>query len=369
MPDKIREAYKSSYQAAIAAGKTDRPRQPSTATVKEPPEELLAEVENWVKNWSNSSEGKATIERVKNADAQTTAIELSTALSIPSFQDILNKVMQYIPVKAVSIGVFGQAEIIFGVAGLIGYAVDLTNLGTTSSVFVGGGFVEGVDAGGEIAINLGFWTKSTSDITGFYIGASFDATDTVGVDGIVFGTKDGEGGLITDEGKINWDLVEMLFIGVDAGIEDGVDGDEFYFLSYSMSDYPTYQSGTDYSYMLCIGSLSCINSYVDTDVVYWLYTIDGKSEQYVAPFWNQINMTEPGNGGLNNWSAGNIIKFNSSVTITLHVGKDGTDYAMPEMTFNASDFDGLYNSVSRTSDTKIDVINEIKYTMSAFRVK
>lgn len=351
------------YRAAAAARQT-APSAPAAGTFSGLDGAMIAEAGRALKDWATSPEGKAVIAEARGLPPEEAAECMSAAFASENIGEIIKKIIAKLPIKAVSIGLLGQVELLVGISGSIGYAIDLGDSGETRAIYAGGGIVEGVDAGGEAAVVLGLWAESTSNINGFYVGAGVDITDGAGFDAVAFASKSDDDAGDDDGGGINWKDAKMVFIGVDIGLEDGGEAEEYYFFTHTMTKYPVYQEGGTYNYMMCFDNLNCVKSKDNTDTVFLLYTVDGNSTVYQYPIWGGIKMTESKKKpNYSQWVCGNMVRFNSSVTATLHVG----NFTMPAITFSTSDFNGLYSqSGSKTTKATTDVgINHIEYNLNA----
>lgn len=350
------------YRAAVAAGLAASPADGSGGLDALDPQ-MLAQAGEALRAWASSPEGRAIVVRARELPPEEAAESLSAAFESPDLGAIIAKILKKVPLKAVSVGLLGQVELIVGIAGSIGYAIDLGNLGETRAIYAGGGLIEGVDLGGEAAVVLGLWAETTSQINGFYVGAGMDITEGVGIDAVAFASKADEDKLDGDDG-INLKYAKMVFVGVDIGLADGVEAEEYYFLTHTMSKYPVYQAGGNYSHMMCFNNLNCLNSKDDTDTIFILYTVDADPTIYQYPIWGGIDMKEPKKSkSYSHWVCGNMVRFNNSVTATLHVG----NFTMPSTTFSLSDFGGKF-SVCAPKDIKAKtdlIFNDIEYKLDA----
>jgi hypothetical protein len=124
---------------------------------------------------------------------------------------------------------------------------------------------------------------------------------------------------------------------------------------------PIYQPDADH--FMIINSIVCQNSNMDTDHVYFKFTVDNGTT-YRYPTWDHRNMSEDkGSTYHNTWNAGRSIKFNNQVEVTLYSESDsglGEDDQLGDTkTFSASNFVG-----TQTADSKHG-LNETTYQINA----
>ncbi|MBV0911698.1 hypothetical protein [Anianabacter salinae] len=247
--------------------------------------------------------------------------------------------------KAVSLGVSGQVVFGIGVSGSVGYIVDLNVSDFASAIYVGGAVDVGADGGIQGDACVGFWTNTIEDMSGWYVGEEIDIDDALGVMEATY-LKDEE--------------LALAFVGVTLGFDDGFENSNYYFNNIALGHAPIYQSG-EFSHMVQLNSLSCENSKDNWDTCYIEFYSDGDSSTlYRYPAWDGYQLSESQrDDAITSWGVGEIIKFNSNFSIKLHVG----DHTMPTKTVSLSSFNGQYSTTSVTFDDKIDVVNEIKYSL------
>lgn len=267
-----------------------------------------------------------------------------------TIKGVVEKVLDYLIPNAVSLGVLAQAVLVLGLSGSAGYVVNVDLSNFKSGVYVGGAFDAGIDAGIEGDAVLGFWANSVGDLDGVYVGGEVDIDDGTGLTAAAFDHDDDLG---------------LIFVGIDLGIDDGFENTDFYFFEFDIGHEPIYQPG-DATYLVQFTTMTCLNSKDNFDTVYVEFFQDGGDTAYRFPAWNGNQMCEQGNGPYYEWDLGLIAKFNSSLTVRLHVG----DYTMSkDQTITANDFNGVGGTYTLPPwDDKIGV-DEIEYTLEAQLLK
>ncbi len=259
----------------------------------------------------------------------------------------------FIP-KAISFGLLAQFVIGIGISGSIGFIENLDIANSQSAVYGGGALDVGIDAGIEGDVCLGFWTNEVSDISGLYVGGEVDVDDGTGVTVATFFKGEDE-----DPG--------LAFVGVDLGVDDGIEEEDFYFFHIDTGSNPIYQPG-EATYLIQLLWLTCNNSKDNYDTVKFTFQQDPDPNQtpvtYHFPAWDGFQMAESGNdSAVSTWNVGAILKFNTSLALTLQVG--GTD--MGAQTIKASDFSKVFEVITLPSwDVHYGVlgVDEIKYTLT-----
>ena len=314
------------------------------------PEDLKQLAASAVIAWSQTDDGKDAIEE---SDPDDLLDILSGALESDSFRDVINKALDYVPIKAISLGLMGQVEIFIGIDGAFGYAMDLKNWPSSSAIFAGGGVVGGVDAGIQGTIAMGFWFEETADIGGFYTGAEVDVDDIVGVTAAAWASTSDKDSF-KDESGVNLEYAKVIFLGIDVGIDDGVEAEEAYFFAGHLSDYPVFQSGP-YKNMAMMTELTCEHKDALTghDDVHMLYTIDGHSTEYRYPIWNDFEMDSDDD---DEWQCGNVVKFDESIEVSLYTQGD----ELETKTYEIGDFNG----VGSTVECKFNDGDDIEYHLT-----
>ncbi|MEM7269841.1 MAG: hypothetical protein AAF401_11375 [Pseudomonadota bacterium] len=337
------------------------------------PKPLTDAAKSAIRAFKASPEGAAFMNDLPTLNLFELGSRLKAALEGPHFADMLAlsrnpaefdiDLGDFIP-KAVSIGLTGEAVLLIGVTGAVFYAMDISTSDPKPAAVVGGGLDIGADGGAQGDIAVGFWRDQTSDITGWYVGEEIDIDDGGGGYEATF-EKDKE--------------LALVLIGVGVGFEDGAENSDLYFYSFDFSHSPIYQSG-DYDHMIQFHNVTCDNSKDNMDTVFFYYLADDDPTEYRYPAWAGYQMAEAdkgdfGNGWtnsdgdeitFNNWGTGEIVKFNSKITIKLNVG----DYEMDAQTFTTGDFSGVGSSASKNFHAWTDAhINEINYNISGTLLK
>jgi hypothetical protein len=247
--------------------------------------------------------------------------------------------------KAVSIGFMAEIVLIVGAGFGTGTVMNLDVSDASPSVYVGGSLDVGVEAGIEGDLCVGFWREAVDDLNGVYVGEEIDVDDGVGLTEAAF-LKDDELGLI--------------FLGADLGIEDGFENADYYFTHFGIGHEPIYQPG-DATCLVQFNSMKCLDSKDNYDSIYLEYMQDSDTTLYRYPAWDSFQMAESGNDPTYDlWQVGLVAKFDSSITLRLHVG----DYTFDDQKVTLSQLQSA-NPYWITWDTKIDGFNEIKYQLEA----
>lgn len=241
-------------------------------------------------------------------------------LNSDHFDKLRNLVARLNPVKAISLGVMGNADLFVGVQGAFGYAADLHNFDETSAIFGGGGLIEGVDAAFEGSIGVGIWLEATADIGGLYIGAEVDIDEGMGVTALAYASHD-DNDKFRDEDGVNLDFAKVIMIGLDVGLGDGVAADESYFFAGHITKYPSFQTDTA-KHQVNLTTLHCGKQDARDnahDSVTLVWRVDGGTQQYGYPIWNDIQMRSTPNSDIFQVPLGTVIKSDESFEIDLHV--------------------------------------------------
>jgi hypothetical protein len=257
--------------------------------------------------------------------------------------------LDFVP-KAVSLGVLAQAVLIVGLSGSAGYVMNVDLSNADPSIYAGGAVDAGIDAGLEGDVCLGFWIDEVDDLNGFYEGEEVDIDDGTGV---------------TEAAFLKGDDPGLLFVGIDLGIDDGMEGVFFYFFHFGIGRAPIYQPN-DATYLVQFGTLTCDNSKDNYDTISLNFYQDGGSTEYRFPAWNGYQMAEQDNNSkCYQWNMGLIAKFNSSLDLYLQVG----DHQMPAQSLVPGDFSGVGDTYTVTWDDKTSAFDEIKYSVVATLLK
>jgi len=190
--------------------------------------------------------------------------------------------------------------------------MDLPSFPDKCAIYVRGGVVEDVDAGIQGTLALGFWFEDTSDIGEFYAGAEIDREEGLGVTGIAWARKGDKDDFKTDEG-INLKYAKVIFIGIDVGIDDGVEAEELYVFAGHLEKYPSFQPGV-YDNMLVITKIDCEDQHSSDgfrDDVHFPWTVDEEDQEYRWPYWNDAEMDED---NIPKIKPGPVMKFNDNAT-------------------------------------------------------
>ncbi len=284
--------------------------------------------------WSQTTQGRTAI---ATSDPSTLQGLLKDALLSTAFSRVGDEIKKELKIKGISLGVMAQADIFIGIEGAFGVALNAADFKfvgvnsdpdqVTASIFAGAGFVEGVEEGIQGTLAIGIWFESVGDIGGIYVGEEMDVDDGVGVTAVAFAGREDKDDMKDEEGALIVEKLKVIFVGIDVGIDDGVEEDELYFFSGVMSRKPVSQSG-DYDHIAVLDDLHCHNALSASanakDHVYIEYTVDDDDTVYRYPIWNTIEMSE---NNLDHWYCGNAIKFNEKFIVTLKVGTTGEEYS------------------------------------------
>jgi len=252
--------------------------------------------------------------------------------------------------KAVSLGLLAQAVLLIGLSGSVGYVMDIKITDPKPGIYLGGAIDAGIDAGIEGDVCIGFWRESTDDLDGIYVGEQVDVDDGTG---------------LTEAAFLNDDELGLVLLGADLGIDDGMENTDFYFFEIGLSREPIYQPG-DATYLVQLGMLDCLNSKDNYDTIYFEFLQDSDSTVYRYPAWDGYQMCESQNDSTySSWRVGLIAKFNSSITLRMHVG----DHTMKDVKFTASDLGGLNQGITHTFDETVNGFDEIKYTLQLYLIR
>lgn len=308
-----------------------------------------------------SSEHAALMADLEGMSLLQLQSRLRTVLEGPYFEPVMatlrqtatrdadeDPLLDFIP-KAVSLGLMGQAVLLLGVSGSVGYAVDVSLTNPDTGIYVGGAVDAGIDAGIEGDICLGFWRESVADLGGTYVGAEVDIDDLTGIVVAAFE---------------NDDEIGLVFAGVDLGIDDGMENTDFYFFEFDTGQAPIYQPGES-NCLVQLQGMVCTNSKNDYDEIYIEFLADSDSTAYRFPAWDSYQMCEADrNSDLSNWSVGLIIKFDSSFTLRLHVG----DQTLDDLTITRSYYGGVNEGYTAIWDTS-HATNGIYYSCATVLLK
>lgn len=252
-----------------------------------------------------------------------------------------------------SVGLAGQVDLGVGVTGTLGYAFD-PNDETQFSVFLSVGVVGGPDAELDAGVELGAWTSSPTQMTGFMVGAG------MGLDPDGFGAS-GAGFVSCDLTLLppsiipnfeSWGAALTLSLGEGGGLLAVL---SFTLVIITESIPPIAQPNADH--MIMISSIKCVQKQdndSDKDELYMLFQIDGNDTTFPFPTWSHFSIPEGGT-----WNCGRSIKLNNSVNVTLMNGGDTIDSW-------AINFSNLQSSYS--CNYKDGMLNQVAYTMYVSKV-
>lgn len=321
---------------------------PAARTKKRLPSHIRQAAAEALAAFHASPERRALIADLPNLDLPALHARLQEVLHGEHFAPLLEALrapdsfdvsLEDLIPKAISIGLMGQVVLGVGVSGSVGYIINLDLSNPKSGVYIGVGVDIGMDGGAEGDVCLGLWAKTVDDINGLYTGLEVDVTDPGGVTEatyVTFGTED----------------LAIELLGIDLGIDDGMEDSTLYFAAMGFGHAPIYQPG-DATYLVQLGRLTCSNSKDNWDTVYLNYTQDGGSTQYRYPAWDGIQLEENDkNSAFGSWNVGQIVKFNSQLDVILQVG----DHTMPTQT--------IYPGTSSlTFSDKVNGVDDIEYTL------
>ncbi len=342
---------------------------PAANKLTAPEQEIMKEAGKAMKTWLQSAEGKSKMAAMQNMSLVQVNTELGALLQHPVFAKTMQLIQDHpklvsalksFPIHSVSIGVTFEVEIILGISGSIGYAVDPTDLLGVSSSFLSLSLKEGVEAGAFGGLQFGIWEPSPDDMGGYSRGV--EATFDPEIIGLSVGVYKGRG-------ADTWGATATAVAGEDAGIEL----QESYTFLLTEADLdlkPAYQLPA--SHFLILDKLTCENT-KDTgkDEVFFKFIIDG-NKTYTYPSWDYRSMgTDDDN---NEWIVGRSVWFNSKVEVVLYDGEPaGKSDVMKEsgkdhsFKFDYTDF-GSNPKISKTMDYKSG-LDEVKYKLSAILIK
>lgn len=342
----------------LAEAGTAKPARDARAAAPIPAElrEILARAGARLKEWQATPAGQAQLATIKDsasvAELTDQLRELySSEVLKPSLDELDAKASGDFdgidfPIKAITLGFAGQIDLGIGIYASFGYAVQFPNPFTSGAFYLSGAVTEGIDAGADVAIQLGAWASEPLDLGGYYNGQEVMVDDTLGIGGWTFEQDE--------------DLVGAA-VDLALGVEDGGDEAEFYTLVWALDSdgvYPVAQQPADH--LLILSNLTCLNTKESGhDEVYFLFTPDGGDVTYRYPSSKYYSMSADSKDPEHSWNTGRSVKFNQYVDIQLL--DDGDQ--LGTFRFNLSDFSGS-TPVTKTSDIK-EGLNEIEYKFTA----
>ena len=300
------------------------------------PSNLQSAAADAVLAWAQTDDGKKAL---KEDDPEKLNSLLAEGFADEIFNEVIEIVRSIPLIKAVSLGMMGQVEVFVGIDGAFGVAMDLPNFPDEYAIFAGGGIVEGVDAGIQGTLALGFWFQETTDIGGFYVGAEVDIDDGLGITAAAWAGRGDKDNFKTEEG-VNLKFAKVVFLGIDVGIDDGVEADELYCLAGHVEDYPSFQPGP-YTNLAIITEVKCDDQHSNDgfhDDVHFYWTVDGGSQKYRYPIWNTFEMDQDSDDSI---SSGAVVKFEEEFKVELHVEDGVGDTKKFTHTFHLDEFDGV----------------------------
>lgn len=334
-----------------------------------PEQEIMQEAGKAMKAWLASAEGKSTMSSVQNMSL----VEVNTVLSDLLEHPVFAKTMQLIhnhpnllptlrsfPIHSVSIGFTFEANILVGVSGSVGYAIDPTEPLGVSSSFLSLSLKEGADLGAFGGLQFGIWEPTPDNMGGYSRGV--ELTLDPEIIGLSLGVYKGRG-------SGTWGATATAVAGEDAGLEF----QESYTFLLTEADLdlkPVFQIPA--SHFLILDKLTCENT-KDTgkDEVFFKFIIDG-NKTYTYPSWDYRSMGDDSDN--NEWEVGRSVYFNSKVEVVLYDGEPaGKSDVMKEsgkdhsFKFDLDDFKAG-SKISKTMNYKSG-LDEVKYKLSAKLIK
>ena len=149
---------------------------PAANKLTAPEQEIMKEAGRAINAWQQSAEGKAKIAAMQTMSLVQINNEFSAVLQHPFFQKTMQLVqdhpklaaaLQSFPIHSVSIGFTFEANILVGISGSIGYAIDPTDLRGVSSSFLSLSLKEGADVGAFGGLQFGIWEPAPDDMGGY----------------------------------------------------------------------------------------------------------------------------------------------------------------------------------------------------------
>lgn len=317
---------------------------------------VLSDAATALSAWEDSKDYRKLEENTDDQSKMTD--KLQDGMSGDTFSDVIKVAKGILDLKAISLGLFGKAEVFVGIEGTFGVVADLSdlepsNFTDSSAIFAGVGIAEGVDGGIEGDLVLGFWRQACKDIGGFYVGAEVDIEDIGGLSAVAYASADEEN-FIQEDGKGDIELAKVVFVGVGVGLEDGVDSVESLFFAGTSSTNPVSQSGT-FTNAVMVKMITCKQTMKDVsqDGVNLEFKVDDDDTYYQAMLWNQFQIdTSETTSNLPSdlftsdnakyqktyRPVGSIIQFNDSFNLYLMVN----NAVVMDQVDDSSDFDLSY---------------------------
>lgn len=342
---------------------------PAANKLTAPEQQIMKEAGKAIKTWLESAEGKSKMAAMQTMSLVQVNSELGALLQNPVFKKTMQLIndhpklaaaLQSFPIHSVSIGFTFEANLLIGVSGSIGYAIDPTDLLGVSSSFLSLSLKEGADVGAFGGLQFGIWEPTPDDMGGYSRGV--EGTFDPEIIGLSVGVYKGRG-------ADTWGATATFVAGEDAGIEL----QESYTFLLTEADLdlkPAFQLPA--AHFLILDKLTCENT-KDTgkDEVFFKFIIDG-NKTYTYPSWDYRSM---GTGSdENEWVVGRSVWFNSKVEVVLYDGEpagksdvmmeSGKDHSFK---FDFSDFKGV-SKITKTMDYTSH-LDEVKYKLSAVLIK
>ena len=254
---------------------------------------VLSDAATALSAWEDSKDYTKVEENTDDQSEMTD--KLQDGMSGDTFSDVISVAKDILDLKAISLGLFGKAEVFVGIEGTFGVAADLadlepSNFTDSSAIFAGVGIAEGVDGGIEGDLVLGFWKQSCEEIGGFYVGAEVDIEDIGGLSAVAYASAD-EDDFIQEDGKGDISLAKVVFVGVGVGLEDGVDSVESLFFAGTSSTNPVSQNGT-FTNAVMVKMITCNKTMSDVgkDGVNLEFRADDDDTLYRSMIWNEFQI-------------------------------------------------------------------------------
>ncbi len=279
-------------------------------------------------NWKNSKEGKTIMKVMRNYPMEEMSKAMDATITRGQVEDIIQELSTYFaemdwPVNAVSFGVNFEAELVVGLSGTLGVAVNPTNTNVDTSTFLSVGLDEGVTEGAIGDIQIGVWTSEPKDLGG----GSFSVElllDAVG------------GGTIAAYWGYDGSF-QGITIAAGVGEEAGIEIKESY--TFILTDEelgipPIWQRPADH--MLIFNKITAKNIAAGDgkhNEIYFKFKPDDGA-YFPHPYWDYFAMAED-----DKWYCGRSVKFNEKVKVKLYDSDDGPDDDLGSITIELDDLE------------------------------
>lgn len=271
---------------------------------------FLDEANSAWEKYSESSEGKAQLSAIEKMDMPQILATVPVVFDDPNFDTLKTLKDDWdalgLDGACFSLGFDFEVEFIIGFRITIGMAWGIgDNKGVGVSEFITMALTEGIDEGGLVGVQLGFWSIAPSELGGFGLSTEVDV------------------GLGPEVGAcLNYNSSGVLVgaaIIIGAGEEDGADEQESYtFLLGSESGdgsgylKPAYQPRK--KYLLVINKIHCTSTMSDgiggKNEVFFKFQTDYDDTVYHYPTYDYFEMSSD-----SDWNCGRSIWFDSYVQI------------------------------------------------------